>query len=383
MTLTTEVLRDPQRCREVATDWDALAVATRQPFCAPGWMLAWWDAAAPSGAILAVVLVRDDGRLVGVAPTYVQRDRLGVRRYRFLASPVALRTEPLALAGVAEPVARAIAAALAGLPDPPDALFFDGVAAGSPWPALFARHLPGRRSAWLHTHMRMAAPIVRIEHRDGEQWLASKSKNFREQTRRRRRKLEAEGAVFRPSALEEVDADLGDMARLHHARWDERGGSAVLSPPVETMLRSAARLLLPEGRLRLWMIEVDGETISAHLFLAAGGEVSYWLGGFDDRWSAHQPALQVLVVALQDAIERGDERLDLGGGAQPYKYRLADSEEVIRWVTVLPRGSRYVLAQATTAPRHIRRAVLSRIPDDLKNRVKKALGRPSSPPGKR
>lgn len=377
MTIAAEVSRTVAECRAAAAEWDALAVATRQPYCAPGWMLSWWDAAAPPGASLKVVFVRDGAELVGVCPLYVQSDRLGVRRYSFLASPISLRTGPVARPEAAEAVARAICAALTALADPPDVVSFDGVPAGSPWPSLFARHLAGRSDAWSHTYKRMPAPTVRIEHEDAERWLASKSKNFREQTRRRRRKLESAGAVFRLVPPDETDATLTQMARLHHARWAERGGSAVLSDAVEAMLRSAARALGPD-RFRLWTIDMAGTSISAHLFVAAGGEVSYWLGGFDDRWAAHQPALQVLVAALRDAIERGDERLDLGGGAQPYKYRLADSEEVLEWVTIVPRGRRHLRARASTAPRHVRRAVLGRIPDPVKDRVKAALGRPVS-----
>lgn len=378
MELTTQVLTHRGELSEVEAEWDTLAVEARQPFCAPAWMLAWWDAGAPARAVLRVVVVRRQGGLVGICPLYVERDLLGVRRYRFLAAPSSLRTQPLSPHGEEDAIAAAIGTALRSSPDTPDALFFEGVSASSVWPGLLAQHLAPEDGSWCHTHTRMPAPALRIEHSSGEDWLASKSKNFREQTRRRRRKLEAKGAVFRMATKETIAADLAALARLHHSRWDERGGSGVLTPQVEVMLASAAEHLLASERFRLWMIDVKGKAISAHLFLAAGGELSYWLGGFDDAWAQHQPALQVLVAALQDSIDRGEEWLDLGGGAQPYKYRLSDHEETIHWTTVIPRGSRHLIARASTSPRRLRRAVLTRIPDDLKNRVKKALGRPVS-----
>jgi len=101
------------------------------------------------------------------------------------------------------------------------------------------------------------------------------------------------------------------------------------------MLKLAGREL-GDGRFRLLSIDVDGVSISAHLFVRAGGTNAYWLGGFDDRFAACRPAIQVLAAAVEEGIERGDDCLELGPGGQDYKYRLADSEEGLQWVTLTP-----------------------------------------------
>src|SRR5205823_4965840 len=36
--------------------WDDLACAAAKPYCAPGWALGWWEACAPRGATLRVVM---------------------------------------------------------------------------------------------------------------------------------------------------------------------------------------------------------------------------------------------------------------------------------------------------------------------------------------
>jgi hypothetical protein len=100
------------------------------------------------------------------------------------------------------------------------------------------------------------------------------------------------------------------------------------------------------------------------------------LGGFDDAWASHQPALQTLVAAAEHAWSVGDRRLDLGAGGQAYKYRLADGEECLEWRVIVPSGRRQPLALATLAPRHGTRAVVERVPQDMKDRVKRSLGRP-------
>ena len=138
------------------------------------------------------------------------------------------------------------------------------------------------------------------------------------------------------------------------------------------MLADVARTL-PPSRFRLWSTEVAGRTISSHLFLAAGGEVSYWLGGFDDSWTAQQPALQTILTAIEHALEQGDDRLDLGPGGQEYKYRFSDGEDVLRTVTVVPRGARYRHVRALLVPDHARRAVTARVPEGWKPGLRRFL----------
>jgi CelD/BcsL family acetyltransferase involved in cellulose biosynthesis len=178
------------------------------------------------------------------------------------------------------------------------------------------------------------------------------------------------------SGPDEVAAGLAAFAALHHRRWADRGGSGVLDERVERMLADVAAELAPCGRFRLWVLEVDGEPVSSQVLVGAGDELAYWLGGFDEAWASHQPALQTLVAAAEHAWSVGDRRLDLGAGGQSYKYRLADGEELLEWRVLVPGGRRQPLALATLAPRHGTRAVVERVPQDLKDRVKRSLGRP-------
>jgi CelD/BcsL family acetyltransferase involved in cellulose biosynthesis len=144
------------------------------------------------------------------------------------------------------------------------------------------------------------------------------------------------------------------------------------------MLRAVADALGPQGRFRVWVLEVDATPISCQVLVAAGGELAYWLGGFDETWAQQQPSLQTLVAAAEHAWAVGDRRLDLGAGGQSYKYRLADGEDTLEWRVLVPRGRRQLPALAGMAPRHGTRAVVERLPQDLKDRVKRSLGRPVS-----
>ena len=335
--------------------WNDLATAARAPYCTPEWMLGWWAHARPDEARLRVAVAMDGAELVGIAPCYAVREH-GVEHLRLLASPVSHRTQPLAAAGREREAAQALAPALAGAR--PGIVAFDGVPDDCPWPALLADAWPGGLRPGRRVNETMGAPLVTLAGSDFDAWFAARSSNFRSQMRRARRALEEQGATVRlASTPAEIEQDIGAFIRLHHARWDPRGGSDALDEGVERMLKEIAAQLVEDGSLRLASVATSDRTVAVQVIVAIGGEASYWLGGFDDDWARSKPALVALLAAVEDAFARGDERFDLGGGMQEYKLRFADGEEELEWTSVVPRGARAALDWALLAPSRTRGAL--------------------------
>ncbi len=335
--------------------WDGLATAARLPYCTPAWMLGWWKHARPDGARLRVAVAVDGAELAGIAPCYAVREH-GVEHIRLLASPISHRTQPFAAAGRERAVADALAPELAGAR--PGIVAFDGVADDSPWPGLLTDAWPGRRRPGRRVTETMGAPLITLAGLDFDAWFAARSSNFRSQMRRARRSLEEQGATVRlASTPAEIEQDIEAFIRLHHARWDPRGGSDALDEGVERMLHEVAPDLVASGRLRLASVATADATVAVQVIVAAGGEASYWLGGFDDDWARSKPALVALLAAVEDAFAREDERFDLGGGTQDYKLRFADGQEQLEWTSVVPRGARGALDWALLAPSRARGAL--------------------------
>jgi CelD/BcsL family acetyltransferase involved in cellulose biosynthesis len=370
--LRGELLDDPRALELHRDAWDELAVASGRPYCAPGWMLSWWRHAAPEGARLRVAVALDAGELVGIAPCFGERRPAGVERLRLLAAPVSYPTEPLAARGREREVAGALATALAEAVPRPRLIALEGIPSGSPWPGALADAWPGRLRPRVRREHSVPAPAVTLSGAAYEDWLAAKSRNFRSQVRRARRGLEEAGGALRriddPEAIAEA---VGELARLHHGRMERKGGSDVMEPTVETMLRAAARELAPAGRVWLWTVVADGAVAAALLFVAAGGVQSYWNGGFDDAFSDHRPGLQALVAAVEDGFERGLSVLDLGPGGQHYKSRLADREENLVSLSLGLRDARYPLTRLQLAPRELAR----RLPQEHRARLSRLAGR--------
>ena len=327
-----EVVEEAAALSAHAAAWDALAVQARRPVAAPGWLLPWLEHAS-AGARPHTVIVRENDETVAIAPFVATREH-GVHRLRLMAARTSFGVDVLCRPGREEEAATHIRNALNA-----DAITFDGIPAASPWPAL----LGGRGVHAPRIAMRVAVPQVALS----PDWLATRSANFRQQMRRAWRKLDAELTT---------EPDVDAFTRLHRARWDPRGGSGVLTPGVEAMLKATT---LGPDRLRMFTLRAEDRAISSHLFLAAGGHVTYWLGGHDDAYAKHHPAQVVILRAIEDAIERGEQTLDLGAGDQPYKRRFATDETALLTAVVPLKSPRLPLVLGDVAARRLRRRMVA------------------------
>lgn len=351
--------------------WDALAAAAGRPFCAPAWMLAWWQEGRSGDARLRVVLVLDgDGELVGVGPFFAQVAR-GLAEYRLLGAGFCHRVGPLARAGREREVAAAFAAALAAMTPRPASVVFEGIDGDDPWPELIAEGWPGRRPR-LRTDVTMDAPAIALG-ADYEGWMARRERKFRKEARRTARRLEEEGVAGR---FADDDAAIEALLELHYARWQDRGGSNV-GGEAQRVIACAARSL-DGDRLAVALLDGPDGPLAAELVLRAGDAIVFWGGGFDPAWSKHAPGTQAMLLALEAAAANGVQAADLGGGAHEYKWRLSDENRPLVWRTLFPRGSRYPLIRLRLAPKHLRfgaRALARRLPKARQAQLRRLLRR--------
>lgn len=204
-----------------------------------------------------------------------------------------------------------------------------------------------------------------------EDYLASRSRNFRSQIGRYERRLrEAHEVVFRRTAtVTELDRDFGEFMRLHLARRHTVGGSAADRPAVRSLHHEFARLALERGWLRLWLLEVDGRSVAGWYGFSIGGRYAYCLAGFDPAWESSRVGWLVLARSMRDAIEEGADVYDLLLGQEPYKQRLTSTQREVQTIVLArPRSAAAGLAAFEARGRQLahrlpaeRRATLKRL----------------------
>ncbi|HVY78143.1 MAG TPA: GNAT family N-acetyltransferase [Solirubrobacterales bacterium] len=355
------ILEREEQLEPLREQWDELAVRLGMPYAAPAWMLAWWHHAAPAGAAMRVVTVGDGERLLGIAPLFANGGEGRSAHYQLLSSRLAPPAPVLVDPEHAAEAIPALAGAIGRARPKPALLRIEG---SREMHALTTEQLvaawPGIRPEAQRTEV-VPMPMVRIEGRSYEEWLGEKRSKFRHEAKRRRRKLEEAGGSFRLATLDDAEEAIDAFMRLHGARWQLRGGSTALVPGVREMLAEAAAAMLPSGRLRVHLLELEGKTIAVQIIVAAGPEAIGWSGGFDEATKSLAPAVQLTLEAIAEAAKHGNARFNLGPGGQAYKERLADERDEMAVVKLVPRGAAYPRTKLRMASEQARADLLPRL----------------------
>lgn len=303
-----------ERTESLAAEWDALADrAGATPFARPGWAAAWTAAFAPRR--LEILAARRDGRLAGLVA--MARGRAGMR------SAANAHTPHFEILGEDPVVARMLVDELyAERPRSVALAYLDPSAPG--WTVALA----GARGARYRTATRVVvrSPYVTVagEH---EAYLRTRRRGLLADLRRRRRRLDECGAVTFESCDggSRTRALLDELLILEAAGWKAARGTAIAARgSTRRFYAEVADWAATRGTLRLLALRLDGRPLAALLSVQDDG-VQYLLkGGYDPQYARYSPGQLVLAEAIGRAFADGLRRVELGGGADPYKLQWAD-----------------------------------------------------------
>ncbi|MEA3056184.1 MAG: hypothetical protein QOD30_1616 [Actinomycetota bacterium] len=175
---------------------------------------------------------------------------------------------------------------------------------------------------------RVASPLVRFQTDDWDEYLRGKSKNFREQLRRRARKLEAKHAVeYRLATSETVASDLATLFDLHVRRWGDDAPFA--APESRRFHGDIGRIALDRSWLRLWTLELDGKPAASLLGYRFAGADYFVQGGRDPDHESSSVGSLLLFQTVRSAVEDGMSEYRLLRGDESYKSQLATDDRPV------------------------------------------------------
>lgn len=159
-------------------------------------------------------------------------------------------------------------------------------------------------------------------------YLAGLSGKDRHELRRKMRRLDREVPGTRVrfhAAPDGLDTAMTAFLALH--RKSKPGKARFMGERMEGFFRTVAGALAERQWLRLWFLEVAGESLAACLTFEYAGSVGLYNSGFDPARAALSPGIVLLCHVIRDAIERGFRRFDFLRGEEPYKYAFGPTPE--------------------------------------------------------
>jgi CelD/BcsL family acetyltransferase involved in cellulose biosynthesis len=310
--------------------WRALAELRENPFLTPEWAAAWL-ATHPDDSPF-VVLWEREGELRGVLPLVVAKAG-AVRELRFLGARRGDWFGPACAAADEAAMGEAVAALLKRERGAWSRLRLDRIDASSAWPQALWEGSGGLAPArWRRQDV---LPYIAFGEDGYEGYLAARSRNFRSQLGRRRRKIEADHELsFRMTAdATELETDFATFFRLHEERWEDRGGSSSAEEDVQSFQRRFAAAALERGWLRLWTAEVDGEPAASWYGWRIGDRYCYSLSGLSKEYESAALGTVLLAHTIEQAAAEGASVYDLMWGDEGYKKRFeTDRREAATWV---------------------------------------------------
>jgi CelD/BcsL family acetyltransferase involved in cellulose biosynthesis len=189
--------------------------------------------------------------------------------------------------------------------------------------------------------------------REGGDYRAGLGRNTRAAVRRAERLYGERGGLVYETAADVGEA-LGffeEMESLHQAAWHARGREGAFDNPVfRPFHRSLIERGVPAERVRLCRVTAGGRPIGYLYNFVAGGRVLNYQGGFayeaDNRL---KPGLVSHVLAIEDALARGEAYYDFMAGSSGHKGHLSNDCRPMNWISVEADGARGRLDAALAA----------------------------------
>ena len=308
----------------VRTEWTSLALEGRNVFGTWEWADAWRRHLAPRGELAVAVARRPTGIAAAILPLWVARRR-PCRLVRFIGAGPADRLGPVCARAQQAPAHLALKRHL------------DSVLAGS---GLFVGErlsacdcggdIPGAALV-----ARNASPLLSLGAGGFEAFLASRSRHFRNHVRRQERTIMRAGRlVYRLTQdADELGRDMHTLLALHGARWAGQRTTALSGPRAKFHL-DFAQTALPNGWLRLWTLELDGQPLASYYGLRFAGSELYYQMGRDPAYDRLSVGFVLLCHAIRSAAEDGVREYAFGVGDEEYKSRFTDHDPGVRTIAL-------------------------------------------------
>jgi CelD/BcsL family acetyltransferase involved in cellulose biosynthesis len=323
----------------LATEWNKLLAEsiTHIPFLRYEYLSAWWQTRGGGewpNSELTVVTAHQGGNLVGVAPLFSSRNRIGQPALLLLGSieisdylDILVRPAdlPVFLAGCLDFIARP------GLLEWQLLDWHNLTETSSTLPAL---KIEADRHAWTFAQERTYhVPSIPLTG-DFDTYLAGIDKKQRHEIRRKMRRAEESGRSVRWYIVEDTLSLDTEMEAFLDLMAEDPEKAAFLTATMRNQMHLACRAAFDCGWLQLAFLEIEGQKAAGYLDFDYLNRIWVYNSGISRRFMDLSAGWVLLGYLLKWANEMNRTEFDFMRGNEDYKYRFGGVDKYLVRATV-------------------------------------------------
>ncbi len=339
-----EVITDPGAFQHLRSEWSELVNLSREAtiFQTWEWQEAWWQYFGQCKQ-LRILVVRQNGCVVGIAPLYVSSHfRTPFRRLAFVGCGISDYLTPILADHCAEEAATDLLQYLTDHFHGWDVADLQQISPDSTWLRMASELDNGSHAPLLTAQEMEPCPYISLPAR-WEEVLGNLGKKMRSNIGYYERLLHR--TYQDADLLLHRDGDIGsamnEMFSLHQRRWRSRWLPGVLgSARVQAFHQLVARRFAENGWLRLHTLSLDGRVAAALYCFQRRDRYYYYLGGFDPNLARMSLGTVLTAAAIKQAVSESCRTFDFLRGRESYKYRWCSGDSVNRRLIITQPGMR-------------------------------------------
>lgn len=307
------------------SEWNALLhrSTSNRVFSTWQWQVTWWRAYQPGE--LWIIACRDDtGRLVGLAPWFIENHVVHGRVVRSIGCvEVTDYLDIIVDLNCVEAVFHALAAYVAQHRSQFDVLDLCNLPEDSPSYLIFPDILR-QHGFTVMMKQQEVCPIILLPD-TWEEYLEKLDKKQRHEIRRKIRRAESGEDVvdwYIVDDSHDIQTEVGRFLDLMAASQHEKA-RFLDDPKNRAFFQQAIPLIHAQGWLQLNFLRVNGQAAAAYVNFVYGQRVLVYNSGLRAAEYGHlSPGIVLLAYNIRHAIEQGYKVFDFLRGNEVYKYRM-------------------------------------------------------------
>ncbi|MEW6730926.1 MAG: GNAT family N-acetyltransferase [Acidobacteriota bacterium] len=310
------------------------------------WLYTWWQHFKQERR-LAVMLVKADQELVGIAPLFQEKARLRglipIKNLQWLGSGE-VGSDYLNLIikdGYEEQVCASVYNKICRYENQWDLLRLTALPERSAIYKNFLNSFATDGEYLCRQGPEYICPYIELIGHSWQSFLNSLSTNMRYNLRRRSRQVfqQLNAEVEQCQRAEDITHFLDAIFDLHSRRWQLRGGSDGFSGTrIRAFHQAVAEQFFAQGWLRLYLLKIENQPVAGIYGLQYGNTFSFYQSGFAPDWERYSIGMVLLAQTIKDAIANNLSVYDFLHGEEEYKFKWTNTVRRTYSLMIYPRG---------------------------------------------